>query len=240
MKRYYYDLHIHSCLSPCADNSSTPTDIAGVAKLNSLDIAALTDHNTAKNCPAFFEAAKSYGILPIAGMELTTAEDIHVVCLFKNLKSALDFDVFLEDKRANIKNREEIFGEQLIMDKDENVIGKEDKLLIAATSISVEDVRSAVEAYGGICYPAHIDKEANSIITVLGTLPHTLGFRAAEIHSRDKIEAYKRQFELDELVFTVSSDAHTLLDISEGQNYFLLDDGLSGDALLEEVFKHLR
>ena len=81
MKRYYYDLHIHSCLSPCGDDDSTPDSIAGMGELNGLDIMALTDHNTCKNCPAFFEAALRHGILPIAGMELTTAEDIHAVCL---------------------------------------------------------------------------------------------------------------------------------------------------------------
>ena len=79
MNRYYYDLHIHSCLSPCGDDDNTPNNIAGMASLCGLNIVALTDHNTTANCPAFFEAAKRYGIIPIAGMELTTSEDIHIV-----------------------------------------------------------------------------------------------------------------------------------------------------------------
>ena len=124
MSRYYYDLHNHSCLSPCADNDSTPNNIAGMAYLSGLNIVALTDHNTAKNCPAFFEAAKRYGIIPVAGMELTTSEDIHLVCLFEELDSALKFDDFLQSKRVLIKNREEIFGEQLLLDGEDNVIGK--------------------------------------------------------------------------------------------------------------------
>ena len=86
MKKYYYDLHIHSCLSPCGDDDSTPNSIAGMGELNGLQIMALTDHNTCKNCPAFFKACKNHGILPVAGMELTTAEDIHAVCLFPNLE----------------------------------------------------------------------------------------------------------------------------------------------------------
>ena len=89
MNRYYYDFHIHSCLSPCADNDMTPNNIAGVCALAGLQIAALTDHNSTKNCPAFFKAAKKQGISPIAGMELTTAEDIHVVCLFERLEDAI-------------------------------------------------------------------------------------------------------------------------------------------------------
>ncbi|MBR4768186.1 MAG: PHP domain-containing protein, partial [Lachnospiraceae bacterium] len=73
MNRFTYDLHVHSCLSPCADNDNTPNNLAGMATLNHIEIMALTDHNTTKNCPAFFEAAKRYGIIPVPGMELTTA-----------------------------------------------------------------------------------------------------------------------------------------------------------------------
>ena len=54
-RRYYYDLHIHSCLSPCADNDMTPSNIAGMATIAGVQIVALTDHNTVKNCPAFFK-----------------------------------------------------------------------------------------------------------------------------------------------------------------------------------------
>ena len=81
MTPYYYDLHIHSCLSPCGDNDCTPHNLAGMGVLAGLQIMALTDHNTCRNCPAFFEAAQELGLIPVAGMELTTAEDIHMVCL---------------------------------------------------------------------------------------------------------------------------------------------------------------
>ena len=83
MNRYYCDLHIHSCLSPCGDDESTPASLAGMAAVIGLDIVALTDHNTARNCPAFFDAAEEVGIIPIAGMELTTAEDIHLQLLLQ-------------------------------------------------------------------------------------------------------------------------------------------------------------
>ncbi len=73
MRKFYYDFHLHSCLSPCGDNDMTPNNIAGMAKLNGLNIVALTDHNSVLNTPAFFEAAKRYSIVPVAGMELTTA-----------------------------------------------------------------------------------------------------------------------------------------------------------------------
>ena len=125
MNRSYYDFHIHSCLSPCGDDDMTPNNIAGMASLAGLNIVALTDHNTAKNCPAFFEAAKRNGIIPIAGVELTTSEDIHIVCLFEYLDDALKFDNFLKDRRFKIPNRVDIFGEQMIMNGNDEVIGTE-------------------------------------------------------------------------------------------------------------------
>ena len=137
MPKYYYDLHTHSCLSPCGDEDNTPNNIAGMASISEIDIVALTDHNSSKNCAAFYTAAEKYGIIPVAGMELTTAEDIHVVCLFENLADALDFDKYVENNRYLIKNKPEFFGEQLILDGEDNVIGNEENLLTNATFISI-------------------------------------------------------------------------------------------------------
>lgn len=168
MTKYYYDLHIHSCLSPCGDDDSTPNNIAGMGVLNGLNIMALTDHNTTKNCPAFFAAAKRNGIIPIAGMELTTAEDIHVVCLFEELSQAMSFNELVEQRRVLIKNRTDIFGNQLICDDNDEVIGHEDNLLPNATTISIDESLGLVSRFGGIAYPAHIDRDANGILATLG------------------------------------------------------------------------
>ena len=119
MNRYYYDFHIHSCLSPCADNDMTPNNIAGMAALAGLQIVALTDHNSCRNCPAFFEAAKKAGIIPVAGMELTTAEDIHIVCLFEHLEDALRFNDAVDERRIRIPNRTDIFGDQILMNVED-------------------------------------------------------------------------------------------------------------------------
>ena len=138
MKKYYYDLHIHSCLSPCGDNDSTPDSIAGMGELNGLNIMALTDHNSLKNCPAFFEAARRHGIVPIAGMELTTAEDIHIICLFESLDEALGFDSLIDSKRIKIKNKAEIFGEQLQFDFD--ALDREDALNEAKNNKTTQEI----------------------------------------------------------------------------------------------------
>ena len=122
MSRYTYDLHVHSCLSPCADNDNTPNNLAGMATLNNIQIMALTDHNSCRNCPAFFTAAKRYGIIPVPGMELTTSEDIHVVCLFPELENALRFNDEVDRHRIRFPNDKEIFGDQLILDGEDELI----------------------------------------------------------------------------------------------------------------------
>ena len=190
MKKYYYDLHIHSCLSPCGYDDSTPNSIAGIGEINSLNIMALTDHNTCKNCPAFFKACFRHGIFPVAGMELTTAEDIHAVCLFPTLEKAMEFDELLQERRILIPNRTDIFGRQIICDSEDNVIGEEEHLLSNATTISIEEAPKLVESFGGICYPAHIDRDANGIISVLGTFPKTPHFTCAELHDAEKWDEY--------------------------------------------------
>ncbi len=241
MKKYYYDLHTHSCLSPCGDADSTPASIAGMAKLAGLDIIALTDHNTSKNCPAFFEAANAYGIIPVAGMELTTSEDIHAVCLFENLEDAMRFDEFVDSRRMKIDNRPDIFGEQLILDADDNVIGSLDKLLTVATDISIDDARSVVEDFGGVCYPAHIDRDANGIIAVLGTLPPDTDFTRFEIRDGERREEFASRYGIDKDRFIISSDAHYLEGLKDKENFLMLDcDGNEAEAVRKALFELLR
>ena len=240
MRRYYYDLHIHSCLSPCADNDSTPNNIAGMATVCGLDIVALTDHNTTKNCPAFFEACKRYSVIAVAGMELTTAEDIHVVCLFERLEDAMRFDKYVEGRRMRIKNREEIFGEQLILDGNDEIIGKDEYLLSAATDISLEEVPAAVKEYGGICYPAHIDREANGIINILGAIPETPKFTLYELRDGGNANEYAEKHSISRDRFIIDSDSHSLEAMRDKENYFTLNENESADAIRADLFNYLR
>jgi hypothetical protein len=241
MMKYTYDLHNHSCLSPCADNDSTPNNIAGMAYLSGIKIFALTDHNTAKNCPAFFEAAQRYGIIPVAGIELTTSEDIHLVCLFEQLESAMKFDEYLATRRVLIKNRTDIFGEQLILNGEDEVIGEEEYFLPNATTISLDEAPSLVKGFGGVCYPAHIDRDSNGIIAILGTLPPTPIFNCVEMRSQDKIDEYTEKYGLSDKVIVINSDSHYLTDINETNIFFELNaDPDSPDEVRRELFKLLK
>ncbi len=241
MKRYYYDFHLHSCLSPCGGEDSTPNNIAGMARLCGLDIIALTDHNTVKNCPAFFEACERYGLIPVAGAELTTSEDIHAVCLFETLEAATEFDRDLQKHRALIRNKTEIFGNQFILDGGDNIIGEEPYLLSNATDISIEDAPRYVEGFSGICYPAHIDRQANGIISVLGTFPETPYFKCVEFNAPEKAEEYISKYSLEDKTVIVGSDAHYLTDMRDAESFFELDtDNDGAQAVRKALFKKLR
>lgn len=242
MNRYYYDFHIHSCLSPCGDDDMTPANIVGTATLAGLNIVALTDHNTAKNCPAFFKFAKKYGIVAVAGMELTTSEDIHIICLFEKLDDAMSFDKEIEKHRVLVQNRPEIFGKQQILDDEDRVVGEEEFLLINATNISVENVSEVVSSFGGICFPAHIDRESNGIVSVLGSFPEDYDFNCYEMYNADSYDEYEKQFpHLKSKLRLIGSDAHFLWDIRDAKDYIELDDEpYSSELVRKRLFEYLR
>lgn len=241
MKDYFYDLHIHSCLSPCGDDDSTPDSIAGMGELNGLNIMALSDHNTCKNCPAFFKAAKRHGILPIAAMELTTSEDIHALCIFPNLESALCFDDEVQKHRMLIPNRTEIFGNQYICDCNDNIIGIDEYLLSNATDIGLEQAPDIVKAFGGICMPAHIDRASNGVIAVLGSFPKIPHFGCAEVHNGILLSEMSSLSKIPENKLLVNSDAHFLWDIKEKAESLRLEEIPEGsDKAGEYLIRYLR
>ena len=232
MSRYYYDLHIHSCLSPCGDNDNTPNNIVGMGVLAGLQIMALTDHNTCRNCPAFFAAAKKQGIIPVAGMELTTAEDIHMVCLFPDLDSAMDFDREIQTRRILIPNRTDIFGDQYVMDGQDEIVDVEPHLLSNATTVSVEEAPALTARFGGVCYPAHIDRQANGIIATLGFLPPDMHFPTVEMHDGEKEAEYRQAHIPADTRVVIGSDAHVLWDIRDKDAWLEISDEPYSSALV--------
>lgn len=213
--RLYYDLHIHSCLSPCGDEDMTPANIVNMAKLAGYSLIALTDHNSCANCPAAWEAAASAGITFLPGMELCTAEEVHVVCLFPTLDAALLFDKHIALTLPAIVNRPDIFGEQRIMDADDHIIGQMDPLLTTASSISLDDILPLTQRFGGTAFPAHIDRPSYSITAALGTIP-PLGFQAVEITSSGDVPMLCRLYpEIQGKIHLLDSDSHYLHQIAD-------------------------
>lgn len=197
----------------------TPANIVGMAVLKELDVIALTDHNSCKNCPALLKAAKEQGILAIPGMELTTLEEVHVVCLFAELVDAMSFDKLVEEKLVRVKNNPDIFGKQQIMNHTEQVIGVVDSLLINSTRISFDEVYELLKEYHGIMIPAHIDKNANSLISNLGFVPPDSKFSCFEVKNMANLHVLQAaNTYLKDCKVITNSDAHYLWDINEAVN----------------------
>lgn len=214
--KFAVDLHIHSALSPCGDDDMTPNNIVNMALIKGLDLIAVTDHNSAKNLPAVLEVAKRQGLMVVPGIEVQTKEEVHLICLFKNLQSALKLDEIIFNCLPYISNNEGVFGRQLIMDCEDRVIGKMDKLLLSSCALSVNDVFTLVRGLGGICIPAHVDRTAYSITTNLGFIPPSLGVTTVEFSKKDDPAAIMKRYPfLKKYNYIISSDAHYLWDISE-------------------------
>lgn len=228
----FYDLHIHSCLSPCGDDDMTPANIAGMAAVKGLNVIALTDHNSCRNCPAAMYHGERYGVTVIPGMELTTQEEVHVICLFPALENALAFDALVYEKLMPFPNREDIFGKQQIMDQEDRVIGTVENLLINATSISFDDVFPLAASYGGIAYPAHVDKASNSLLSNLGFVPPGSSFACAEFHDFKNLHRIQKEHPYFKGCRAVCcSDAHYLEDILEPEYQILARSRDAADVL---------
>ena len=218
MKEYFYDLHMHSCLSPCGDNDMTPNNLVGMAAVMGLDIIAITDHNSCKNAPAVLAVAEEAGILALPGMELCTAEEAHVVCLFETLEGAMEFDRYIYDTMPHIQNKPEIFGEQRVLDAEDRLVGALDDLLLVSSFVAVDDVKRLAEEYGGTAFPAHVDRDSYSVLAALGSIPPEGGYTVAEVTREADLEALLAQHpELRGMGVVRDSDSHYLDTLAGSQ-----------------------
>ncbi len=237
MKRLSYDLHIHSCLSPCGDDESTPANIVGMAKVIGLDLIALTDHSSCKNCPAFAAAAAALRMRVLFGMELTTAEEVHVLCYFARLDDALAFDAYVYDHLPDIPNVPAYFGNQYIYGSDDTVIGTEHKLLISATDIPFDAVYDLVRTHHGIMVPAHITKTTTSLLGNLGFIPPDSRFGCVELKNPVEWKVLQDTYPyLKHCNMISSSDAHDLNSLNEPVNFIEVEND-SPEEILKAIEK---
>lgn len=234
--KLFYDLHLHSCLSPCGDNDMSPYNLVNMAKLLGYDIIALTDHNSAENCESAVKIGKDTGLTVVPGMELCTSEEIHNVCLFPTVEKATEFSRFIKTTMPPVKNKEEIFGQQLIMDTGDGILGKEEILLTVASSVSIDELPDIISNYGGICYPAHIDRSSYSVISALGSFPEDLAVTAFELTPEADEAFYRKNYPaLNGKTLIRSSDAHYLQNMREAE--FTLDLRENSAEALISFFK---
>lgn len=230
MQEYFFDFHLHSCLSPCGSADMTPANLAGMCALAGYDIVALTDHNTVGNCAAFCQAAQEFGLLALPGMELTTREEAHVVCLFPDLERAEAFGALVRAHLPPLQNDPRFFGPQILMDSRDQVLGEETAFLAGATDIGIYQAASLVRRYGGVAYPAHIDRDSFSVLSNLGVWDPGMGFSLAELSRRCPPELPLRS-DLAGLRFVTGCDAHALDQIPDGSQTMKLGEKTPLQAL---------
>ncbi|HEX9116317.1 MAG TPA: PHP domain-containing protein, partial [Anaerolineae bacterium] len=175
------DLHLHTVLSPCAEVEMIPPLIVRRALALGLGLIGVTDHNTAENCDAVVRAAAGSGLIVLPGMETQTAEDVHVVCLFDTVEQALTWQGIVYDHLPDRPNPEEILGGQYVVDAEGDYLRTEDRLLLTATDLPLDDVVARVQALEGLAIPAHIDRPSFSLLANLGFVPADLDVPALEI-----------------------------------------------------------
>lgn len=216
------DIHLHSVLSPCGDLEMSPRNIVETAKKKNIDIIGITDHNTTKHTAIISKYAKENEILALKGVEITTKEDVHCLAFFEKDEEIQLFQEYLETNLPKIKNNVDLFGYQVVVDEEENIVEEIEWLLISAINQNIEQVGAKVYELNGIFIPAHINKSKDSVISQLGFIPLDMRFDALEISKHISLEKFlNSQKYLKNFTFVQNSDAHFIDDI--GSTYTLLD-----------------
>jgi len=201
----------------------SPKGILSTAKKKEIDILGICDHNSSENSLAVMNAAKKMNIKILPGMEVTSQEEVHVLALFDEVENALKMQKYVYENLPG-ENDEDAFGMQVIVNEKEEVLGFNNKLLIGAITIPLDEVIRLIHSFDGIAIASHIDRESFSIISQLGFVPDNSELDALEISTNITFEEAKKRFK-NNYPITCSSDAHYPDDIGKGFTSFLLKDG---------------
>lgn len=211
MRQFTVDLHIHTVLSACAEVEMIPPLIVRQALKMGLNAIAITDHNSTANVVAVMRAAAGSELIVLPGMEVQTREEVHMLCLFDTPEQAAAWDKQVAETLPELRNDPDLFGAQYVVDETGEYLRTDERLLAASTSMSVEQVVDAVNALGGICLPAHVDRPSYSILSNLGFIPPTLPIAGVEISVNTTPEAARARFpQLNRYGILVNGDAHRL------------------------------
>ncbi len=215
LKQYVCDLHIHTCLSPCAGLEMSPCALVKRALEKKLDIIAVCDHNSSENTHYVMKAAAGTALRVLPGMEITTQEEAHLIAIFDEIEKLYALQKTVYDNLQGISN-EKIFGCQVIANEFDEVEGFNKRLLFSSVQIGIKDLVTAIHNLNGIAIAAHIDRPCFSVISQLGFISEDIQFDAVEISSFDRVSETCRFFPaLREKIFLASSDAHFLKDIGK-------------------------
>lgn len=229
MKTYKTDLHIHSCLSPCAELEMSPQNIVREAKRYGLDIIGICDHNSCENVPYVKRSAENDGLSVTGGIEVTSREEVHILALFDNQEDLFSMQKIIYDNLPGT-NDEKLYGDQVIVNENNEIIDFNKRLLIGATELSVEKIVDLIHELNGLAIASHIDRKSYSILGQLGFIPAGLKLDALEVSSNERIDTFKDEY----FPIVTFSDAHSLNNIGKSFTNFLM-----AQANLEEMGKAL-
>ncbi len=228
--KLYYDLHIHSAASPCADDSMRPHDIAGMSMIKGLDVISIVDHVCGVNLEVSARAANEYGLLFLPGIEVTTNKGIHILCYFNDVKTAVDFCDMIYEILPSKKNNAYYFGNQYIIDDKDEIIGQVEKGLFQKTPYDVFGIIELVKQYGGAIVPAHINRDIHGLLSICDDIS-VYNFSTVEVKPSLPIDPKY----LSDSKVVYNSDAHTLEAISERENYIEVKE-----KTVQAVFNYLK
>lgn len=222
LKVFNCDLHIHTCLSPCAELDMHPKALVQKALEKKLDMIAISDHNASANVRYVMAAAGKH-LQVIPAMEITTSEEVHLLALFRSLSDLLKMQAII-DQHLFGENDENRFGVQAIVNEQGEVEGLNNQLLIGATDLAIDDIVDTVHRLEGLAIPAHIDRESFSVLSQLGFIDDSSHFDALEISKLTGLERGRVQYgDLSRYPFLTSSDAHFIRDIGTSITRVLME-----------------
>jgi 3',5'-nucleoside bisphosphate phosphatase len=222
VKFFKTDLHIHTCLSPCGDWEMTPSGIIRQASCQDLDMIAICDHNTAENVAATMRAGLQAGIRVLAGMEVCSKEEVHLLAIFDRADQAIAMQTAVYNSLEG-ENRPELFGFQVIADENNEALGENPRRLMGATRLDVYEIAAWIHQLGGICIAAHVDRPHFSIISQLGFIPSDLRLDGVEVSRHtNPSEAAGQIPGIEGYPCIRSSDAHFIGDIGSAWSTFFL------------------
>jgi hypothetical protein len=202
----------------------SPKRIVETAIMKGLDIIAICDHNSAENIQASFNAARDKNLTVFAGMEISSSEEVHVLGIFTSVNAVCEMQKLVYSNLPPGENRDNLFGEQIIVNEFDEVEGYNKRLLIGATNLAVGKVVDEIHRLGGLAIASHIDRQTYSIIGQLGFIPENLQLDALEISSSiSYAEANQRIPEISKYPVISSSDAHNLGDIGKVSTRFTIE-----------------
>lgn len=223
MRVVHADLHIHTCLSPCAELEMSPMGIVNKAVNKGIDMIVVCDHNSAENAAAVMEASRQTGLTVLPGIEITSKEEVHIVGIFGVPEDAARMQTLVYEHLEG-ENDEAAFGLQVVVEADGTVTGYNNRLLIGATDLSLEHIVRAIHSRNGLAIAAHIDREGFGILGQLGFIPPGLELDALEVSSKLSLKDATATFtEYGGYPFVRSSDAHVLDTIGSGSTPLMLE-----------------